>query len=368
MPPPSLTRSLSPSHVASSSPSSALSTRDGKNNNRHNIQRLKEATSWLPAVWAYRHDLIAWRRPLHNLASVPVAWAACFRPRPALVLFLVWRAAVALRRLLRANVVEYLGPDLGELLLESPGRGAALFLLGGGGGGGGGGGNGPGGVFGADEGDDDDEDDDEGDDSDGEEGGGAGGGNGGRGGGPLAAGDATDDEDGGGGGYGGERLYAAARGPNASSLWGGAGGAGAAGGGRAGGGGGGAGQAAAAAAAAAAVALFRPRHLQRLRSLQRRYEQLLRISLAVQNRTDDIASAFERLRAVVDGTDPSAALLFFGAALAAALLCYALSPGAVIFCWWCWEVLRPVSWRGPPGIKGPMAFIANLPSRSLENL
>jgi hypothetical protein len=311
-------------------------------------------------VWAYRHDLISWRRPLHNWLSVPVAWALCFRPRPAILLLLLWRAFVALRRLLRANVVEYLGPDLGELLIESSG-GAAMFLLGGGGssaaaanaaaarafGGAGGG---------SDDGEDDDED------------GGAGGGGGG--GPPLAAAaPASDSEDDNyGGSYAGERLYTAARGPNASNLWGGTGG----GGGNSGTGGGGAPghqhNNAAAIAAAAAVSLFRPRHLQRLRSLQRRYEQLLRIALAVQNRTDDIASAFERLRSMVDGAEPLAALLFFGAALAVSLLAYVFSPGAVLFAWWCWEVLRPVSWRGPPGIKGPMAFIANLPSRSLENL
>ena len=43
---------------------------------------------------------------------------------------------------------------------------------------------------------------------------------------------------------------------------------------------------------------FRPR---RLRALKRRYEQLLRVSLAVQNRIDDTANVFERLLAVFTG-------------------------------------------------------------------
>jgi hypothetical protein len=41
-------------------------------------------------------------------------------------------------------------------------------------------------------------------------------------------------------------------------------------------------------------------------------------------------------------------------------------PGPLIFAWWCWEVLRPPSWRKPPGIKGLLPFVVNLPSRSLE--
>lgn len=43
-----------------------------------------------------------------------------------------------------------------------------------------------------------------------------------------------------------------------------------------------------------------------------------------------------------------------------------LGPGPLLFVWWCWEVLRPPSWRKPPGVKGPVQFVINLPSRSLE--
>jgi hypothetical protein len=54
--------------------------------------------------------------------------------------------------------------------------------------------------------------------------------------------------------------------------------------------------------------MFQP---QRLLRLKRRYEQLQRIALAVQNRIDDIAMAFERLHAMVTGQDPLATALFF---------------------------------------------------------
>jgi hypothetical protein len=53
------------------------------------------------------------------------------------------------------------------------------------------------------------------------------------------------------------------------------------------------------------------------------------------------------------------------AASAAAAL-WLLGPGPLLFVWWCWEVLRPPSWRKPPGVKGPVQFVINLPSRSLE--
>lgn len=46
---------------------------------------------------------------------------------------------------------------------------------------------------------------------------------------------------------------------------------------------------------------------------------------------------------------------------------WALGPGPLLFVWWCWEVLRPPSWRKPPGVKGPVQFVINLPSRSLED-
>jgi hypothetical protein len=40
------------------------------------------------------------RRPWHNIASVGVMGCVCFLPRFSLFVFLLWRSAVALRRLL----------------------------------------------------------------------------------------------------------------------------------------------------------------------------------------------------------------------------------------------------------------------------
>jgi hypothetical protein len=67
---------------------------------RHNIHRLRVATSWVPSAWNYFNDLKAWVRPSHNLASVAVMAAVCFRPIATLFVFLLWRSVVALRRLL----------------------------------------------------------------------------------------------------------------------------------------------------------------------------------------------------------------------------------------------------------------------------
>lgn len=43
-------------------------------------------------------------------------------------------------------------------------------------------------------------------------------------------------------------------------------------------------------------------------------------------------------------------------------------PGVLLSGWWCWEVLRPPWWRKAPGVKGPVQFVSNLPSKSLEDL
>ncbi|GBF90564.1 hypothetical protein Rsub_03136 [Raphidocelis subcapitata] len=116
--------------------------------------------------------------------------------------------------------------------------------------------------------------------------------------------------------------------------------------------------------AAAAAVMFRPR---RLRALKRRYEQLLRVSLQVQNRIDDLASGFERLAAAFGGQDPLATAVLMARLLLLAALLWALGAARVAFAWWCLEALRPPSWRGPPGIRGPLQFLSNLPSRSAED-
>lgn len=64
--------------------------------------------------------------------------------------------------------------------------------------------------------------------------------------------------------------------------------------------------------------------------------------------------------------DPLATALFYSRCLLLALGLWLLGPGRLVFSWWCWEVLRPPSWRKPPGVKGAVTFVTNLPSRSLE--
>ncbi|KAF8062936.1 RASA4 [Scenedesmus sp. PABB004] len=260
---------------------------------RHNIQRLKDATSWVPRSWAAFQDLKAWVRPWHNAASVFVMAAICFRPVESLFAFLLWRSSLALRRLLMHGLVEYLGLDLGELLDTSRLLPSDLFYAG----------------------DGEDEDDD-------------------------AASTAS--------GGSGSTLGGGPWGGGA----GGAGGAGAGGGGWGSSGGGGVRD-------LAAIMMFQPR---RIKLLKRRYEQLLRISLQVQNRIDDIAMA------MVTGQDPLATALFFWRCLLLAAALWAVGPGTLIFAWWCWEVLRPPGWRRPPGVKGPIQFVQNLPSKSTEEV
>lgn len=87
----------------------------------------------------------------------------------------------------------------------------------------------------------------------------------------------------------------------------------------------------------------------------------------VQNRIDDLASVFERLAALFGGQDPLATALFCSRLLLLAALLCLLGWARLLFAWWCWEALRPPSWRRPPGIKGPLQFLSNLPSRSAED-
>ncbi|WIA19754.1 hypothetical protein OEZ85_005670 [Tetradesmus obliquus] len=258
---------------------------------RHNIHRLRVATSWVPSAWNYFNDLKAWSRPSHNLASVAVMAALCFRPIASLFAFLLWRSVVALRRLLMHGLVEYLGFDLGELFDTAGLLPSDLLYY------------------------EDDEDD-----------------------------DAASTSSGGSASSSVFGPYNAAGGGSSGGGWGGGGGG---------------------VRDLAAIMMFQPR---RLKMLKRRYEQLLRISLQVQNRIDDLAMVFERLQAMVTGQDPLATALFFWRSLLLAAALWLAGPGVLLFGWWCWEVLRPPWWRKAPGVKGPVQFVSNLPSKSLEEL
>lgn len=71
---------------------------------------------------------------------------------------------------------------------------------------------------------------------------------------------------------------------------------------------------------------------------------------------------------MVTGADPLATAVFYARCLAVAVALWAVGLRLLLFSWTCWEVLRPPSWRKPPGLKGPLQFISNLPSRSAEEL
>jgi hypothetical protein len=84
----------------------------------------------------------------------------------------------------------------------------------------------------------------------------------------------------------------------------------------------------------AAAMMFRPR---RLRALKRRYEQLLRVSLQVQNKIDDLATGFERLHSLVTGQDVVATAIFYSRVLALAVVVVFVGGRRVAFAWWCWD-------------------------------
>ena len=74
--------------------------------------------------------------------------------------------------------------------------------------------------------------------------------------------------------------------------------------------------------------------------LQARVENMQRIALKVQNALDEIASALERLRAVVCWADPTASAFFLIIAMAAALLVSVLGLHTLVSFLLCWMV-RP---------------------------
>lgn len=73
------------------------------------------------------------------------------------------------------------------------------------------------------------------------------------------------------------------------------------------------------------------------------------------------------LYAMLTAQDPLAALLFCCIIMASATFCYMFGLGAGIFVVIC-VLLRPPLLRGVPGVFGWKALMANLPSRSVEEL
>ncbi|KAK9916339.1 hypothetical protein WJX75_001462 [Coccomyxa subellipsoidea] len=96
--------------------------------------------------------------------------------------------------------------------------------------------------------------------------------------------------------------------------------------------------------------------------LQARVENMQRIALKVQNALDEIASALERLRAVVCWADPNASAFFLMMATAAALLVALLGLHILISFLLCWMLRPPILrvLRPPP----PYSFLLRLPNKA----
>ncbi|BDA41056.1 probable FT-interacting protein 3 [Coccomyxa sp. Obi] len=96
--------------------------------------------------------------------------------------------------------------------------------------------------------------------------------------------------------------------------------------------------------------------------LQARVENMQRIALKVQNALDEIASALERVRAVVCWADPTASAFFLIIAMAAALLISVLGLHTLVSFLLCW-MLRPPFLRVPRP-PPPYSFLLRLPNNA----
>jgi hypothetical protein len=90
-------------------------------------------------------------------------------------------------------------------------------------------------------------------------------------------------------------------------------------------------------------------------------------ALVAQNVLDDAAAVAERAFACATGQDVLASGLFYAAVLAAAAFVAAFGLGAGVFVAVAF-LLRPPCLRAVPGVFGIGAFLANLPSRSADEI
>jgi hypothetical protein len=89
--------------------------------------------------------------------------------------------------------------------------------------------------------------------------------------------------------------------------------------------------------------------------------------LLLQNMLDDAAGFVEGLYAMLTAQDPLAALLFCVIFLSSGCFCCMFGLGAGVYVVLC-VLLRPPVLRGVPGVFGWKALLANLPSRSVDEL
>ncbi len=89
--------------------------------------------------------------------------------------------------------------------------------------------------------------------------------------------------------------------------------------------------------------------------------------LAVQNGLDAVASAMERLLALVTGLDVIASSIFYFWLLVVSVAIARFGLGPVVFTA-VLLLLRPPFLRRVPGVIGALPFVSNLPVRSIEHL
>ena len=90
-------------------------------------------------------------------------------------------------------------------------------------------------------------------------------------------------------------------------------------------------------------------------------------ALVAQNLLDDAASFAEGLYALATCQDPACSLLFCGGLLCVGAFVVWVGLGAAVYLVLL-VLLRPPWLRGIPGRWGLKAYVANLPSRSVEEL
>ena len=104
-----------------------------------------------------------------------------------------------------------------------------------------------------------------------------------------------------------------------------------------------------------------------LRLARQHSGRLADYALVAQNVLDDAVALAERCYACATGQDVLASALFYASVLVAALFMAVFGVGAGVFVAVAF-LLRPPFLRAVPGVFGFRAFLANLPSRSADEI